>query len=89
MIRRHVIVHGSVQGVGFRYSAALEARRLGVAGWARNRPEGTVELEIEGAEASVDAMLDWLTTGPQGAVVERTDVSAREPDGESGFGITG
>ncbi|SIO10361.1 acylphosphatase [Agromyces cerinus] len=88
MIRRHVIVHGYVQGVGFRYSAAIEARRLGVAGWARNRHDGTVEIEVEGAEASVGAMLDWLTTGPPDAVVERTDVSAREPTGESGFGVT-
>ena len=88
MIRRHVIVHGFVQGVGFRYSASIEARRLAVTGWARNRRDGTVEVEIEGAEASVGAMLDWLTTGPPDAVVERTDVSAREPSGGSGFSIT-
>ncbi|KRC59381.1 acylphosphatase [Agromyces sp. Root81] len=89
MIRRHVIVHGYVQGVGFRYSALIEARRLGVAGWARNRPDDTVEAEIEGVEASVGAMLDWLATGPPDAIVERTDVSACEPTGEHGFRITG
>jgi len=89
MIRRNVIVHGYVQGVGFRYSARIEAQRLGVSGWARNRSDGTVEAEIEGTEASVDAMLDWLATGPSGAVVGRTDVSAREPTGKHGFRITG
>ncbi|KQZ11001.1 acylphosphatase [Agromyces fucosus] len=89
MIRRHVLVHGIVQGVGFRFSARREAERLGVAGWARNRPDGTVEAEVEGDEASVAAMLDWLATGPRGAVVERTDVAVREPTGQPGFRITG
>jgi acylphosphatase len=89
MIRRHVLVHGIVQGVGFRFSALREAERLGIAGWARNRPDGTVEAEIEGDEASVAAMLDWLAVGPPGAVVERTDVAERVPDGMPGFHING
>ncbi|WP_139418123.1 acylphosphatase [Agromyces laixinhei] len=87
MIRRRVLVHGIVQGVGFRFSARREAERLGVAGWVRNRRGGVVEAEVEGEEASVAAMLDWLATGPPGAIVERTDVSAREPSGERGFRI--
>lgn len=89
MIRRHVLVHGIVQGVGFRFAARREAQRLGVAGWARNRADGTVEAEIEGDEASVAAMLAWLESGPPGSVVERTDVALREPLGEPGFRITG
>ena len=89
MIRRNVLVHGVVQGVGFRYTARREAERLGVAGWTRNRPEGTVEAEVEGEEASVAAMLDWLAIGPPGAVVERTEVTALRPLGEHGFHVVG
>ena len=88
MIRRHVVVHGHVQGVGFRYAARREAERRGVTGWVRNRPDGAVEAEIEGDEASVTAMLDWLATGPPGSIVERTDVAEHEPTGEPGFTIT-
>jgi acylphosphatase len=89
MIRRRVIVHGFVQGVGFRYTARLEAARVGVAGWVRNRADGTVEAEIEGDEASVTAMLDWFAAGPRGAIVERTEVSDLEPTGEREFRVTG
>lgn len=88
MIRRRVVVHGFVQGVGFRYTARLEAARLDVAGWVRNRADGTVEAEIEGDEASVTAMLDWFAAGPRGAIVERTEVSDLEPTGEREFLVT-
>ena len=87
MLRRRVEVHGAVQGVGFRYSARLEAERRGVAGWIRNRPDGAVEAEIEGDEASVQAMLDWLAEGPPGALVQGTEVAEVEPAGERGFRI--
>lgn len=89
MIRRHVLVHGIVQGVGFRYSAQREAERRGLVGWVRNRPDGTVECEIEGDDASIDAMLGWLAAGPPGAVVERTDVAVTPLLGEVAFRITG
>lgn len=82
-------MHGFVQGVGFRYTARLEAARLGVAGWVRNRPDGTVEAEVEGDEASVTAMLDWFAAGPRGAIVERTEVSDLDPTGERKFLVTG
>jgi acylphosphatase len=87
MIRRQVVVHGVVQGVGFRYSAQLEADRLGVSGWVRNRRDGAVESEIEGDEASVDAMLEWFASGPPGAAVRRTEVADLEPVGERGFRV--
>lgn len=87
MIRRHVIVHGSVQGVGFRYSARAEAQGLRVGGWVRNRADGTVEAEVEGDEASVTSMLEWLATGPRGATVERTEVSELEPTGDRTFSV--
>jgi acylphosphatase len=63
-----------VQGVGFRASAAHEARRLGVAGWVRNLPDGRVELEARGAPAAVDALCAWLAQGPRGARVTGVDI---------------
>ena len=88
MIRRRVVVHGAVQGVGFRYSARIVADRLGVAGWVRNRRDGAVEAEVEGDEASVQAMLDWLEEGPPGAFVRSTEVAEADPTGERSFRVT-
>jgi len=65
-----------VQGVGFRASAAHEARRLGVDGWVRNLPDGSVELEASGTPEAVDALCAWLGQGPRGARV--TGVDAHE-----------
>ncbi|WP_350347861.1 acylphosphatase [Agromyces sp. G08B096] len=87
VIRRRVVVRGIVQGVGFRFGAAREARRLEVAGWVRNRPDGAVEAELEGPQTAVQAMLDWLGTGPAGAHVDGVDVTETEPLGASGFEI--
>jgi acylphosphatase len=69
-------VRGRVQGVGFRASAAHEARRLGVDGWVRNLPDGSLELEARGAPAAIDALCAWLAHGPPGARV--TGVEAYE-----------
>lgn len=87
MIRKKVTVSGQVQGVGFRYSAQAEATRLGITGFVRNRRDGTVEAELEGDEASVDQMIDWLRAGPRGARVERVDVADLAPAGDTEFRI--
>lgn len=87
-VRAHLDIQGRVQGVWFRGSMQQEAESLGVAGWARNRPDGTVEAEIEGTRAAVDALIAWAHHGPRGARV--TDVAVRftEPQGQrSGFAI--
>lgn len=75
MKRIHAIVHGTVQGVGFRYATKAEADRLGVTGWVRNVGSDRVEAEIQGDERQVDDMREWLRHGPQSAVVERVEVS--------------
>jgi acylphosphatase len=62
-------VTGRVQGVGFRWSAVREARRLGLRGWVRNADDGSVEVEAEGPPADLEAFLAWLRTGPPGAFV--------------------
>jgi acylphosphatase len=89
MIRQRVIVHGRVQAVGFRYYARAEAQRLGISGWIRNRSDGSVEAEVEGDGASVDAMLSWLDEGPPGADVTTMSTADLEPTGERGFRVVG
>lgn len=75
MTSRRVVVHGLVQGVGFRYSARAEAERLGISGWVRNRADGAVEAEIRGDADQLQLMLDWLARGPRGAAVASVEVS--------------
>ncbi len=71
-----VTVQGRVQGVSFRYYAQREAGRLGVHGWVRNEPDGSVAAHFEGDADAVDALVDWCRRGPTGARV--THVAARE-----------
>jgi acylphosphatase len=87
--RVRVTISGHVQGVFFRASCSEEARRLGVAGWVRNREDGAVEATFEGPAAAVDAVVAWCRTGPPLAAVDRVDVSAEPPIGEVGFRIVG
>ena len=75
MVRIRATVTGVVQGVGFRWSARSEAGRLGVTGSARNRADGTVEVEAQGEPESVDAFVGWLRHGPPGASVTGVEVS--------------
>ncbi len=76
---KHLVISGRVQGVGFRYSMAEEAERLGVTGWVRNRRDGTVEAVIDGQDAVVEALLAWARRGPPSARV--TDVTITEMEG--------
>ena len=85
MTRRRVVVHGLVQGVGFRYSCAYAAEQRGVCGWARNRDDGTVEVVLEGAEDAVEEMVRWCRRGPRHADVTRVEVTVEEPAGVAGF----
>ena len=68
-------INGRVQGVGFRYSAMDEARRLGVTGWVRNTHDGAVELVAEGEHDRLQQLVAWCHVGPPGALV--TDVEER------------
>jgi acylphosphatase len=87
-IRRRVVVTGLVHGVGYRYSLRSQADTRGVAGWVRNRPDGSVEAAFEGVPEAVEAIVDWCRRGPRGAYVDRVEVHAEEPAGTQGFSIT-
>jgi acylphosphatase len=76
-----------VQGVFFRDSTRREAQRHGVAGWARNTPDGTVETVFEGSPEAVDALVEFVRSDPGHADVAAVDVHEEEPDGLAGFEI--
>lgn len=69
-MRLRLEVHGRVQGVGFRWFVREAARRRGVAGWVRNRTDGSVELEVSGTEPSLRELIAVLREGPPGARVD-------------------
>jgi len=73
--------------VGFSVFVATRARGRGVAGWVRNRPDGTVEAALEGESDAVDAVVAACRDGPRGADVSAVDVSDEEPEGLRGFEI--
>jgi acylphosphatase len=76
-----------VQGVFFRDTLRRLAERQGVAGWARNTPDGTVEAVLEGEEPDVEAVIDFAREGPESASVTSVDVDDEEPEGLRGFQI--
>ena len=59
-IRRHMIFSGNVQGVGFRYRSFYMAEKLGLTGWVRNLHNGTVEMEAQGREEDINALVCFL-----------------------------
>lgn len=85
---RHLLIHGRVQGVGYRASLAREAGRRGLAGWVRNRRDGSVEAVVRGDEDALDALVEWARRGPPAAFVRRVDVGEApvgEPPPGEGF----
>ena len=71
----HVRIKGLVHGVSFRSSMAQQASELGVRGWVRNVPDGTVEAFLEGDEINVRRVLQWAKTGPPRARVDKVVVA--------------
>ena len=81
MQRLHVRIHGRVQGVGFRWFAREEARRLGLSGWVTNGPGGDVEVEAGGEPSSLERLRRALEVGPPGAAVDRLEELAAVASG--------
>ena len=77
--RAHVRLFGRVQGVGFRYSAADEARRRKLNGWVRNLDSGGLEAVFQGPQRAVEDIVRWCNDGPAGAYVREVRVAWDEP----------
>jgi len=73
-IARRLVIAGRVQGVGFRYAFADEARMRGLGGWVRNRRDGRVEALVSGPEPDVEAIIVWARVGPPAAQVSSIDI---------------
>ncbi len=86
-MRRHLVVHGRVQGVWFRGSTQAEALRQGVDGWVRNRRDGSVEVVFEGDQEAVERMMAWCRSGPRFARVDAVDVEEEPAESLQGFEI--
>lgn len=85
MASKQIVVHGRVQGVFFRQSAQDTAGDLGVAGWVRNRDDGSVEMVVEGEDDAVERMIAWAHEGPSHAQVTGVDVTDTDPQGLRSF----
>ena len=86
---RHVnlTIEGNVQGVGFRWQTRSTARRLGVCGYVRNEPDGSVRVEAEAADSILEQFLRWCRHGPTGATVTVVHVEDGTFQGFSEFEI--
>jgi len=86
-VRAHVFVSGKVQGVYYRASTRDAAREAGVDGWVRNLRDGRVEAVFEGAEESVEALVEWCHEGSSAASVDDVEVEYEPPESVEGFEI--
>lgn len=87
VIRKHIRVHGKVQGVGFRRRSVQAAEELGITGWVRNEPDGTVLLELQGSRDRIDQLLARVGQARY-VIIEKMDVTVIPlADGEGGFQI--
>ena len=86
-VRRRVVAHGLVQGVFFRESLRRLAAELGVAGFARNLADGTLEAVFEGQEDAVQELVQFAHVGPPDAEVDRLEVIEEPPEGLRGFRV--
>lgn len=86
--RIRLLVHGSVQGVGFRFAAREAASECSVTGWVRNLPDGSVEIVAQGSADAVARMTSWAQRGPRYAVVDRVQIETLAgPSEVDGFEI--
>jgi len=79
-VARRLVISGRVQGVGFREATVDAARAAGVAGWVRNRTDGTVEVLVQGSSDAVDRLVAWCRRGPPLARVTGVDVAMAAAD---------
>ena len=88
IVRKHVVFHGRVQGVGFRYTARLAAKQMGVTGWVRNEYDGTVVMEIQGRPILVNQVLMRLNTDSYIRIEWMDSKEIPVVEGEKSFRVT-
>jgi acylphosphatase len=86
-IHKKAILKGRVQGVGFRFSAREQARRLGIKGYVKNLPNGDVEILASGSEKNVEKYLQWAHEGPAYAHVDDIQIEDAEPTSYHTFDV--
>ena len=87
MVRLRAVVRGVVQGVGFRWFVSEQADALGISGWVKNRPDGSVELEAEGSPEALERFTTAVRRGPEAADVTDVVLEDLQPRGGSGFKV--
>jgi acylphosphatase len=80
-------VYGRVQGVGFRYYTQKKANELGITGYVKNRPDGSVYIEAEGEQENLELFIDWCEVGPSWAHVTKLEKQYVPLFGEDDFKI--
>jgi acylphosphatase len=83
----NILVEGSVQGVGFRWSVRSRAALLGVKGFVRNEDDGAVTIEAEADDAALDQFVEWCRQGPPSASVDKIEIRDGTPQGFKAFEI--
>jgi len=88
MVRARLLISGTVQGVGYRWSCRRAAQGIGLAGWVRNLPDGRVEAVAQGSGEQVEQLIAWCRRGPEDAQVTDVSVTYEEAEADlAGFGI--
>ena len=82
-----ISIFGRVHGVGFRYHALNKAEEMGINGFIRNEQDGSVFIEAEGEEASIDEFVDWCRQGPRWASVDSIEIKSIEPRNYRAFSV--
>ena len=89
IVRKRILVFGRVQGVGFRYRASHAAKAFGLTGWVENLPDGTVEMEVQGAPAAIGRMMKHVRSGHWSRIDDMDLEELPVVPGERGFGVRG
>lgn len=89
-VRIEITVHGRVQGVAFRWYTQKQAVSLGLTGWVKNPPDGSVQIMAEGPRSDLETFCDWTARGPDHSRVDRREIAWSEASGKfDEFLITG
>lgn len=86
-IARRLLIHGKVQGVYYRASAQVEAQRLDLSGWVRNRRSGSVEALVCGPVPRVEAFIEWAHEGSPAARVDHVEICEADPSEAGAFSV--